>query len=80
MGGMTHNGVEHTQILAILAGWSCKGMIIGEAPLQATFHICWQIEFEPVCLEANISDAQRTISTLDPDTPFSNFHILYASL
>ena len=80
MDSMAHNGVEHTKVLAIFTGGSCKGMIIGEASLQAALHICRQVEFEPVGLEANICDAQRTIGALDPDTAFSNLHIFYTGL
>ena len=80
MGGMAHNRIEHTQVFTILRRCRGVGMVIGEAPLQAALHIRWQVEFVPVGLHANISEAQRTISALDPDTPFSNLHIIEAGL
>src|SRR6266851_1027633 len=80
MGGMAHNVVEHTHVFAILPGWRLVGIVIGEAPLQAALHIRWQVELVPVCLHADIGDAQRTISALDPDTPFSNLHVIDAGL
>ena len=80
MGGMAHNRIEHAQVFAVLGRCRGVGMVIGEAPLQAALHIRWQVEFVPVGLHANISEAQRTISALDPDTPFSNLHIIEAGL
>src|SRR5215470_9309616 len=80
MGSMAHNGVEHTHVFAILFGWRRVGMVVGEASLQTALHIRWQVELVPVGLHADIGDAQRTISALDPDTPFSNLHVIAAGL
>src|SRR3989440_12397792 len=78
MGGMAHNRIEHTQVFTILRRGRGVGMVIGEAALQAALHIRWQVEFVAVGLHANLSEAQRTISALCPDTPFSNLPIIEA--
>src|SRR5260370_16328112 len=80
MGSMAHNGVEHTHVFAILPRWRRVGMVVGEASLQTALHIRWQIELVPVCLHADIGDAQPTISALDPDTPFSTLRVTQPGL
>src|SRR5260370_18145644 len=80
MSGMEHNGIEHPQVFTIIRGRRRKGMVIGEAPLQTALHIHRQVEFVPEGLHAYIGDAQRTIGALDPDTPFSNLHVIDAGL
>src|SRR6266699_1310362 len=80
MGGMAHNRIEHAKVFTILGRCRAVGMVISEAPLQAALHIRWQVEFVPVGLYANICEAYRTISALEPDTPFSNLHVIEAGL
>ncbi len=74
---VSHDRVEGSQVLTILAWHGGKWMVVGKGALQAALHIRGQVQLKPVGLHSDIRDTQRGARlAFDRDASLTQFQVV----